>query len=164
MEGSEPSFLIPFQKIGGFEARNPRMHGIFARILRTLNVSLLSHTLFSLSLLQDFCTTARAFLTYIKIDSPIKDFLSESVKTKNARCTLAFSSFMATGKPVTPLQNRFDTTSGERATSLQEANGDVPAGWGGIFNRVTRMGSHIFGFLGVRQFFILRLANVPECL
>ena len=114
MEGSEASFLIPFQKIGGFEARNPSMHGIFARILRTLNVSLLSHTLFSLSLLQDVCTTARAFLTYIKIDSPIKDFSSESVKTKNARCMLVFVSFMATvtGKPVTPLQSRFDTTSG----------------------------------------------------
>ena len=50
-------------------------------------------------------------------------------------------------------------------TFLQEANGDVLLDWvalsrldwlewGSIFNRVTRMGSDIFG----------RLANVPECL
>ena len=31
--------------------------------------------------------------------------------------------------------------------------------WGRIFNRVTRMGSHIFGFLGVRQFFIFAVSK-----
>ena len=33
------------------------------------------------------------------------------------------------------------------------------AGWGCIFNRVTRMGSHIFEFFGVRQFFILTVSK-----
>ena len=30
---------------------------------------------------------------------------------------------------------------------------------GRIFNRVTRIGSHIFGFLGVRQFFVLKVSK-----
>ena len=30
---------------------------------------------------------------------------------------------------------------------------------GHIFNRVTRMGSHIFGFFGVRQFFIFTVSK-----
>ena len=48
---------------------------------------------------------------------------------------------------------------GGEVTPLQEANRDVPLDgvafswldwleWGHIFNRFTRMGSHIFGFLG----------------
>ena len=48
VEGSEPSFLIPFQKIDGCKARNLSVYGILARILRALNVTPLSHTLFSL--------------------------------------------------------------------------------------------------------------------
>ena len=59
-------------------------------------------------------------------------------------------------------------------TSIYEANGDVPLGgvafsqlgwlaWGYIFNRVTRMGPHIFGFVEVRQPSYLRLAKAPEC-
>ena len=44
MKGSEPSFLIPFQKI---DRRKARVWD-FARILRALNVSPLSPTPFSL--------------------------------------------------------------------------------------------------------------------
>ena len=33
------------------------------------------------------------------------------------------------------------------------------AGWGRIFHRVTRMGSHIFGFFRVRQFFIFTVSK-----
>ena len=35
-----------------------------------------------------------------------------------------------------------------------------------FFNTVTRMGSHIFGFFGVRKFFIFTVSkkSVPECL
>ena len=38
--------------------------------------------------------------------------------------------------------------------------------WAAFFNRVTRMGSHIFGFFGVRKFFIFTVSkkSVPECL
>ena len=36
---------------------------------------------------------------------------------------------------------------------------ECAAGWGRIFNRVTRMGSHIFGFYGVRQFFIFTVSK-----
>ena len=31
--------------------------------------------------------------------------------------------------------------------------------WGRIFNRVTRMGSHMFGFFWVRQFFIFTFSK-----
>ena len=37
--------------------------------------------------------------------------------------------------------------------------------WGRIFNKVTRMGWHIFEFFGVRQFFIFTVStDVPGCL
>ena len=62
----------------------------------------------------------------------------------------------------------------EVGTSLLEANGDVPLdgiafsrlawlSWGRIFNRVTRIGSHIFWLLGT-VLHIYRLANVKDCL
>ena len=38
------------------------------------------------------------------------------------------------------------------------------AGWGRIFNRVTRMGSHIFWILWQDSSSYLRFATVPECL
>ena len=66
---------------------------------------------------------------------------------------------------------------GGGGTSLWEASGAVLLDgvafsrldwiwWGRIFNRVTRMGSHIFGFFGLRKFFIFTVSkkSVPECL
>ena len=48
---------------------------------------------------------------------------------------------------------------GRREYFLITGKWGCAAGWGCIFNRVTRMGSHIFEFFGVRQFFILTVSK-----
>ena len=117
-----------------------------------------------------------------KLDFLYTDLFVNDQKKRNVACLadnffVCFFSYLSLSERYSFSWQKPPPPGGMGGTSLWEAKGDVLLDgvafswldwiwWGRIFSRVTRMGSNIFGFFGVRKFFIFTVSkkSVPECL
>ena len=121
------------------------------------------------------------FFFSAKLDFLYADLFVNDQKKRNVACLadkffVCFFSYFSLSERYSCAWQK-PPPGGGGGTSFWEANGDVlldgvafsRLDWiwlGRIFNRLTRMGSHILGFFGVRKFFIFTVSekSVPECL